>query len=332
MHSVSHDLRVRGGITLLFVSALFLACRSHFVPQPTKPRYGGRFRFDLPVEFTLRGEGGHVKDVEIQGVTLPPAPSLEAARDSFWKQHIVDVRNKIRVHDLPPILDERELRPGVRRLSYRGYDEDDLGLESLLAVPGQAVLIKAVWRQHYKPAERPAQNAEREQAFNDVLNAFSFLAPDYFAGDPNAFYVKEGAVRIPYSASNVEHQERFEIGLDGKTEHMHFDFEYLFVERPSHDKKPGLIARTANAMVEWAFAGRSIRSRHRVVAGFPGEESLLHATKEHKVSFTWMYEPANNAVGFQPTITITGESDDGNVSQVTALWDQTLDGIQRLMQ
>jgi len=44
-----------------------------------------------------------------------------------------------------------------------------------------------------------------------------------------------------------------------------------------------------------------------------------------------MYEPVAAAKGFQPTITIKGESDDSDVPAVLALWDQILDGVQRLV-
>ena len=81
--------------------------------QPTKTIYGGRFRLDIPTEFTLRGEGGQVKGVELIGVTLPAGPSLAAARDAFWKDHIAEVRRQTRRHQLPPILEEDELRPGL---------------------------------------------------------------------------------------------------------------------------------------------------------------------------------------------------------------------------
>jgi hypothetical protein len=230
---------------------------------------------------------------------------------------------------LPPILDEGELHPGVPKLVYLGYDEDDLAHEALLTDPGRGVIVKALWRQSYKPENRPAENAERLQAFNDVVNAFSFLPTDYVAGDPNAYYIQEGVVRIPYTASNEEHEERFEIGFDGKTQRMKIGFEYEYRE-PRGDEHPGLLARVATTMAEWAFEGRSLRSRHRVVGGFSGEESVIHATEDHRLTFAWMYEPAASALGFQPTITISGESDDGDITAVLSLRDQVLDPIQRL--
>ena len=298
--------------------------------SPTKTCYGGRFRFDLPVAYTLRGEGGFVRDVEIRDVKLPVAPSSEAARDLFWTKHVAEVRDQYREHKLPPILDERELRPGVPRLSYRGYDEDDLVLEALPSSQGRAVLIRALWRQSYKPAARPTENAEREQAFDEVVKAFSFLPVGYVAPDPDAFYVKDGLVRIPYSASGLEHQERFEVGYDAAAHHVKLDFEYEYIEAQPRDKQPGFLERVARTMAQWPFVGSSLRSGRRVVAGFAGEESLLHVRDDHKVTYGWMYEPAKNLAGFQPTITITAESDDGDIAVTTALWDQTLAGIRRL--
>jgi hypothetical protein len=142
------------------------------VHQPAKTIYGGRFRFDVPTEFTLRGEGGFVKGVELIGVTLPAGPSLSAARDAFWKGHLAEVRRQSRRHELPPILEEGELRPGVPKLVYLGYDEDDLAHEALLTDAGRGVIVSAAWRQSYKPEDRPAQKAERLLAFNEVVNAF----------------------------------------------------------------------------------------------------------------------------------------------------------------
>jgi hypothetical protein len=301
------------------------------VHQPTKTRYGGRFRLDVPMEFTSRGEGGFVKDVELIGVTLPPAPSLTAARDTFWKGHIAEIRHQPSRHERPPILEEGELRPGVPKLVYLGYDEDDLAYEALLTEPGRGVIVKALWRQSYKPANRPAENAERLQAFNDVVKAFSFLPTDYVAAEPDVYYIKEGLVRIPYTASNVQHEERYGIGFNGKTRGMEFSFGYEY-RKELEENQPGLIERTAKAIAEWTiFDGGSLRSRHRAVGGFSGQEAVFQTKKEHELNFTWMYEPGPGATGFQPTITITGESEDGDIPAVLSVWDQILDGVQRLV-
>ncbi len=298
--------------------------------QPTKTIYGGRFRLDIPTEFTLRGEGGFVNGVELIDVALPAAPSLPAARDAFWKGHIAEVRRQSRRHELPPILEEGELRPGVPKLVYLGYDEDDLAYEALLTDAGRGVIVSAAWRQNYKPEDRPAEKAERLRAFNEVVNAFSFLPPGYAAADREAFYIKEGVVRITYAPSTMQHPEHYEIGFDGKTQRMKFSFDYDYPDEPS-DNRPGLLERAAKAMLEWGTSGRSLRSRHRVVSGFAGQESVFHASDEKIVGFTWMYEPAAAAKGFQPTITISGKSKDGDVPAVLALWDQILDSVQRLV-
>jgi len=240
------------------------------------------------------------------------------------------VREEYRSHKLPPILDEGTLRPGVPKLSYRGYDEDDLALEALLTDERRAVLVIALWRQSYKPAERPAQNAERERAFNEVVNAFSFVPPGPVANDADVFHVAGGVVRLPYSASDVVHEESFEIGLDGTTHRLKFDFEYLYVKDQSDDKQPGFLARAAKTVAECPIVGHPIRPGKRTVAGFSGEESLLHSKDDHSVSYGFMYEPAREQAGFHPTIKIVGDSDDGDVALTTAFWDQALSGIRRL--
>jgi hypothetical protein len=300
------------------------------VHQPAKTIYGGRFRFDIPLEFTLRGEGGFVKGVELIGVTLPPGPTLPAARDAFWKDHLAEVRRNSRSHDLPPILEEGELRPGIPKLAYLGYAEVDLVHEALLAEPGRGVIVKAAWRESYKPADRPAQKAERLQAFNDVLNAFSFLPPGYAAADRDAYYIKDGMVRITYGPSTMQNPEHYEIGFDGQTQGMEFSFDYDYPDEPS-DNRPGLLERAAKTMADLAIAGRSLRSGRRVVGGFPGQESVIRVKDDKKLALVWMYEPVAAAKGFQPTITIDGESKDGDVPAVLALWDQILDSVQRLV-
>ena len=83
------------------LGVVLTACRSHPVHQPTKTIYGGRFRLEIPTEFTLRGEGGQVKGVELIGVTLPAGPSLAAARDAFWKDHIAEVRRQYAAELVP---------------------------------------------------------------------------------------------------------------------------------------------------------------------------------------------------------------------------------------
>ena len=298
--------------------------------QPTKTIYGGRFRLEIPTEFTLRGEGGYVNDVELIGVTLPPAPSLAAARDAFWKGHTADVRREPRMHELPPILEEGELRPGVPKLVYLGDSKDDLAYEALLTEPGRGVIVKALWRQSYKPEDRPAEKIERLKAFNDVVNAFSFLPPDYAAADRDAYYIKEGMVRIAYGASYMQHPERYGIGFDGKTQHMEFGFEYQYPDEPSDDR-PGVLGRAAEAVTDWASVGHLLRSRHRVVGGISGHELVFQVSDGHKVGLMWTHEPGTEAKGFQPSISIDGSSKDGDVHAVLALWDQILDGVQRLV-
>jgi len=301
------------------------------VPQPTKTWYGGRFRLDLPVGLTSRGQEAYVKGVELRGVTLPPAPTSAAARDAYWKQHVAEVREEYRSHKLPPILDEGTLRPGVPKLSYRGYDEDDLVLEALLTDERRAVLVIALWRQSYKLEQRPAQNAEREHAFNEVVNAFSFLPEGPVIGNADAFHVAGGVVRLPYPASDVDHPERLGMGFDGPTHWLKFDIEYVFIkERSDDDKRPGILQRVAHTVAEWPIVGHYIRSGRRAVAGFSGEESILRSKDDHTVRCGWMYEPAKDLAGFQPTIKISAESDDGDVGLTTDFWDQALVGIRRL--
>jgi hypothetical protein len=315
---------------LFVLGAVLTACRSHPVHQPTKTIYGGRFRLDIPTEFTLRGEGGFVNGVELIGVTWPPAPSPAAARDAFWKGHVVEVRRQTRMHDLPPILEEGELRPGVPKLVYLGYADVDIAHEALLTEPGRGVIVKALWRQNYKPEDRPAEKIERLRVFNEVVNAFSFLPPGYAAADRDAYYIKEGMVRVAYAASSKQHPEHYEIGFDGKTQGMEFSFEYQLPD-VGGSGRPSLVDRAAQAIAEWVSVGRSVRSGHRVVAGFSGQEVVIQTSDGHTVGFTWMYEPDAAAKGFQPTITIDGQSKDGDVSAVLALWEQILDGVQRLV-
>jgi hypothetical protein len=323
--------RARVAVFLFFILGVVLtACRSHPVHQPANTIYGGRFRFDIPTEFTLRGEGGFVKGVELIGVTLPAGPSLPAARAAFWKDHLAKVRRNSRSHDLPPIQEEGELRPGIPKLVYLGYAEVDLVHEALLTEPGRGVIVKAAWRESYKPEDRPAQKAERLHAFNEVVNAFSFLPPGYIAADPEAYYIKEGMVRITYPPSTMQNPEHYEIGFDGKTQRMKFNFDYDYPDEPS-DNRPRLLERAAKTMAELAISARSLRSGHRVVGGFSGQESVLHIKDEKTLGLTWMYEPVA-AEGFQPTITVKGESDDNDVPAVLALWDQILDSVQRLVQ
>jgi len=194
-----------------------------------------------------------------------------------------------------------------------------------------AVLVIALWRQSYKPEERPAQNAERERAFNEVVNAFSFLPEGPVTSNADIFHVAGGVVRLPYSASDVDHPESFEIGFDGPTHWLKFDVEYRYIEeRPDDDKQPGFLQRVAHTVAEWPIVGHSIRSGRRVVAGFSGEESILRSKDDHTVRCGWIYEPAKDLAGFQPTIKISAESDDGDVGLTTDFWDQALVGLRRL--
>jgi hypothetical protein len=312
------------------LGAVLTACRSHPAHQPTKTIYGGRFRLDIPTEFTLRGEGGFVKGVELIDVTLPAGPSLAAARDAFWKDHMAEVRRQTRRHKLPPILEEGELRPAVPRVVYLGYDEDDLAHEALLTDPGRGGHREggmAAELQARRPACREYRTRSGVQRGRECL----FVpAARLRSADRDAYYVKEGMVRINYAPSNLQHPERYEIGFDGTTQRMKFTFKYQYPDMPS-DNRPGLLERAAKAMLEWGRSGRSLRSGHRVVGGFSGQESVFHGSDEEIVGFAWMYEPVAAAKGFQPSITIGGKSKDGDVPAVLALWDQILDSVQRLV-
>ena len=112
---------------------------------------------------------------------------------------------------------------------------------------------------------------------------------------------------------------------------MTLTFEYVYLEPPPAGDRPGLGERVADGMGEYGVVGRSLRAGGRIVAGFSGEEAVIHATDDHKLSFLWMYEPDVDAIGFQPAITISAESHDGDVQSTIALWDQTVDGIHRMV-
>jgi len=302
------------------------------VSQPSHTYYAGRFRLDLPIEFTRGGEEAYVRGIEIREVTLPSAPSEGAAREAFWKEHVAEVRKEYRSHELPAVLSEGEFRPGVPKLSYRGYTKDDLVLESLFCSQGRAALIHAEWRQSWKPENRPAQNAERERAFQEVSDAFGFLPPGHAASDRAAFYLEYGAVRIPYAASDREHPEKLGVVFPASSQEMKLSFDYQHPWDRPRDRPPGLLQRVAKTVAEWSIVGRPIRAGGRVVAGFAGEEAIVHSKDDNKMRFAWVYEPPDKAAGFQPTIKISADSDDSETATRTALWDRALDGIHQLNQ
>jgi hypothetical protein len=124
------------------------------------------------------------------------------------------------------ILDRSEFQPGVPRLSYRGYSEDDLILELLFTSGYRGALVRAEWRQGPYESEHAAENAERAQAFAQVARAFSFRQVGFHADHPEVFYVPNGLVRLPFSASNKEHREIMGISLKRSGTNFQFSLDY----------------------------------------------------------------------------------------------------------
>jgi hypothetical protein len=86
---------------LTLILCLLSACakqeprRSAVAPPQTQTHYAGRFRFDVPLDFEKVGQGSSLRGVDIEEVTLPPAPSEAEARDAFWKAHVDKVEKSI---------------------------------------------------------------------------------------------------------------------------------------------------------------------------------------------------------------------------------------------
>ena len=332
--------RAPGGIRtagLIFIFLAGAACASNtrrsVVTEPLKTYYAGHYKFELPE--TLRrdpDEIAKVRGLRIRSVTLPPAQTGEQSRKAFWKKYLDDLREKPRGYDEPRVIQEDEVRPGTPRVLYRGGHRLDRVVEVLLADDSHGVLIKTEWSNYGDEAEHTSAGPDARRVLTEVLAAHRFLPPGYAPADPAWFYLPAGAIALPYSASDGGGEENLEILFLDAGKERKFSLESVYPWQGRDSSKPGFMARVAQTIGGWALGMRSIRTGHRTVAGFAGEEALLRSKTEdgEKLMFGWVYEPPENAPGFQPKIVIELEAPATDLDGTLALWDQALDRIKRI--
>jgi Tle cognate immunity protein 4 C-terminal domain len=321
-------------VLLVFLAGASCAttARRSVVNGPLRTYFAGHFKFELPASYQRDPDDvSKVRGLPIESVTLPSAATAAQAKAAFWQKHLAKLADQPKGYSEPIIIETNELKPGVPCVLTRGDHKLDRILEAFVADDDHGVLIKTEWSNYGDEAEQTSAGPEARQVLKDVVAAHRFLPSGYTPPDPDWFYLPNGAIALPYTAS-VNSQDELQILFVEPERGIKFSFEAIYPWRGRDSNTPGFLARTVSAVAEWAFGTRILRSGHRTVAGFPGEESLLRLKSEDgdQLMFSWVYEPAESARGYQPKIVVQLESAAADAETKVAQWDQALDSIKRL--
>jgi hypothetical protein len=298
----------------------------------------GHFQFELPGAWArdIEAETSKVRGIPIDSAHLPPAPTAEQARALFWQSRLKKISEVAVDYDEPRLIKEDELRPNVPRVLYRGgAHELDRVVEVLLTDPSHAILLRTNWTNYGDAAEKTNVGPDARRRLEEVVAAHRFLSPGDSKADPAWFFLPNGAITLPYSASTRDAEENLGVLFKDPSKEIRFSLESTFPWQGRDSRKPSFLGRLTQVVGGWAFGMRSIRTGRRTVAGLKGEEALMRLKGDEddpdELAFGWVYEPPAGSTGFRPKIAIELTSPATDVDEKVALWDLALDRIGLLV-
>lgn len=287
--------------------------------------YMGRFAIDVPVEMKQAVQAQTLRLAEVEDFTWPAGQQHDNAREQVWKSQIEEIRNV----NLPrgikkPIIEEQVLQVDDRLvkgvLFYGDYIASDEGTWNLLLDAGTSGL----WLRYTGLLE-----AKKEMQDWLIKIATSYHPIPVSAGSSfpaeNLFYLKHGAINLPYKREEKTYS-RFEgHPLDLKLE--------IDMNDTHEVETRGLAERLAASILTSYAPGvdvDKIRSRSRVAAGLKGEELVMRMSangEDTLIQFCWEYLGEAES-GERPEIQITMETPDSDLDEKLRVWDAIVNSFK----
>jgi len=294
--------------------------------QPTEMQeyHIGRFAVKVPAGMTLDHQGTRLRFREIEEVVWPQGQDLEKAREAIWQARLAEIAQKKPPKDKEKVIIEtRDLsieQRWMKAVLYYGSDDyGDMLYWDVLSDGGSA----GAWIKN-----RGVESAKEKMLVYSLKIAKAYRIPSPNTPTTaleNGCYLQHGAIALPY-LEDEEVYARFNyrplnIGLKIQTQAVDVI------------EKVGLLDKLSAILLSGFAEGvkiKKLRTGKRTVAGFKGEESIVHVTEDgdSELSFTWTY-PGQPDSGDEPDMTIDMSTVDAeNYQEKLAIWDAILDTIR----
>ena len=298
-------------------------------------KYIGRFSMQVPVEMEMKIRSSKLRSVEIREVVWPKDVTPEHVRTAEWDRFMAEIRKIKPPKGTDKVIIKKYDFPDVGKwvkgmFFYDGNYSKDGGIWTLLMDAG----ANGVWlKSDTVMVEAELTDPKTVPNFENIAKAYQSPETVNPKGQKpdNRFYLRYGAINLPYFVreESIARFEGHQLNLTLLIE-MEMDF--------NHEIEPmGLIKRTrgllAAALITPGGSISSVRLHKRVVAGMPGEESVLKVSEganKHLV-FTWEYNGKDDS-GEYPTTRIKMESPDGNLDEKLKIWDAVLDSMKPMFE
>lgn len=302
--------------------------------KPMKTYYLGRFSLAVPAEMhEAQGSRMHkLRHVELVEKAWPNGVSHEKARLVEWNKFLSEIK------DIPLPQGERNIIlksqdfPGIWSKGVFFHNKNDSKIEGTWKVLMDNGHTEVWLKGLSVVVEKENKSKLMENNITNICRSYQYITQSIHQSKNDWFYLKYGAINLPYKWQEKSYI-RFEgHPLDLKLEvEMDMDANY---KRPQH----GLMDKVSTALVS-GFASaanvsvKKIRSHKREVAGMPGEEVINRLTEnsDKTLSFAWEYVGKDDS-GEYPTTRITMESPDGNLDEKLKIWDAVLDSMKPMFE
>lgn len=277
----------------------------------------GRFEINIPSLMKRTSQEYSIQFSEIKEVPWPLGLERERARTDIWNQRLEKLKKS------PVPLGEQSVILEIKDFSSNGVWMKGVKQANPPGIIWNIFLDQGnigVW------FTKRSSKVNAQGALEDLMElVHAYRGANEGKGTESRFHLEHGAIALPYFE-----QEDSDVYFKGGP----LDLKFRIKMRSTDDvEKVGLLKRLSEMLLGGLASGLSIdklRTGKRVVAGLRGEEILLRMTEgdnTSNLSFSWQY-PGEEDSGDHPDILLDMESEDGQVKEKMAVWDQILDSMK----
>jgi hypothetical protein len=131
-------------------------------------------------------------------------------------------------------------------------------------------------------------------------------------------------------ARGADENESTYINLEDPSRRFIFSLRSAYPWSPDREGDRGLISGFVEAVLGLGAGYSSVRAVKRTVAGFGGEEAIIHDKERGTLAFTWARDPVRGTGGYSPNLRLDMRAPDEQREAALAVWDAILGSIRPL--
>jgi hypothetical protein len=276
----------------------------------------GRFSLDVPSRFERVAQAFSFARVAL--VEIPwPSPG---AGGELWAGRLAEIRGLT----APPgeaevVVEERDLRPGLRRVVYRSAEYNAERVADLALLDASPV---GLWMELHGFVDLVAG---MDDVILETASAYRLRQGEAPLPAGDWFHLERGIIAAP-SLGRETAFVVFELLSPGPERRVTLE---ILTEETGGAADPGLLSRISGVLSRPhdELEIRILGSGARTVAGMEGEEARIGIDADGQRGVVFTYEHQEDAGG--PGLTVKLTAGDEDLADRTALWDHILGSVKR---